>query len=111
MYIYTDGSEINEYIRTAAYSSTLNTTDHQYLEEENGFNVYAAELTAINLSMKMIKTSRTAHKKHVIFTDSQAATKAVFKSKRQFGQQIIQSILYNLETLALAISNLNLIIE
>jgi len=111
MYIYTDGSGINGHVGAAAYSPTLNTTSHQYLGEENSFNVFAAELTAIDLAMEMIKTSKTSHKKHIIFTDSQAATKAVFKPKRQSGQQIIQGILYKLETLALANPNLNLTIE
>ena len=72
MYIYTDGSGINGQIGVAAHNSTLNETRHQCLGEEKVFNVFAAERTAMNLTMEMIKATGTLYKIHVIFIDSKS---------------------------------------
>ena len=103
MYIYADGSGTGGHIGAAAYSTTTNKTSRQYLGEENAFNVFAAELSAMDLAMEMIKDTGTQYNKHVIFADGQPAANAVIKPKQQSGQEIIQHILYKLNTLALAI--------
>ena len=54
----------------------------EYLGEENAFKVFAAELTAMDLAMEMMKDTGTRYNKHVIFADSQSAAKAVIKPKQ-----------------------------
>jgi hypothetical protein len=53
MTIYTDGSGIIEKIGAAAYNQTLNETAHQHLGRHSEYNVYSAELTALDLGLIM----------------------------------------------------------
>src|SRR5205085_3546005 len=52
MCIYTDGSGIEGSVAAAAYSITLNQKMHQYLGGDQTTNVYAAELTGIQIAMQ-----------------------------------------------------------
>jgi ribonuclease HI len=91
--IYTDGSGIEGNIAAATYSTTTNDKTHQYLGEEQTTNVYAAELTGIQLAMiSTLEHSSPTYQKCVIFVDNQAAITTVLKPERQSGQYIICDI-------------------
>jgi len=93
MIIYTDGSGIKELIGGAAYNKTLNGTTHQHLGGSKQYNVYSAELTAIELGIEMWQNHTDNFPQCQIFTDSQTATSSIQKPQRQSGQSIIASIL------------------
>ena len=73
--------------------------------------MFAAELTAMDLAIEMIKRDNIPRSEYIIFADSQPSINAVVKPKKQSGQEIIQRILFKLEGLLLSIPNLNLTIE
>ena len=100
MMIYTDGSGINNNIGAAAYNATTNTTTHQYLGSETQHNVYAAELKAMHLGVKMLENNDEYLRCH-LYTDSQAAIKAVANPRRQSGQAIIQEILDSIDNIVI----------
>ena len=54
MTIYTNDSEIENKIDTTAHNLIINETNHQYLESDKHYNIFAAELTAIQLAIKML---------------------------------------------------------
>ena len=90
--IYTDGSGIECNIGTAAYNSITNKVSHQYLGSETQFNVYTVELIALHLAVKQLEN----HNRCLIgciYTDSQAAVKAIDRPQRQSGQTIIKAVL------------------
>ena len=93
MHIYTDGSGIDEKIGAAAYNKTLNHTSHQHLGHQMKYNVYAAELTAIQLGISQWKRVRGLYPVCNIYIDSQAACSSIAKPGRQSGQGIIMNIL------------------
>jgi len=109
--IYTDGSGIDGEIGAAAYSSTLTKSEHQYLGKDTSFNVYAAELTAVDLAIGIVKNSNPIYTECIMDADSQATIKAIIKPKRQSGQEIIQGILYRIESLLLQRPSLNITIK
>ena len=49
--IYTDGSSHNGHIGAAIYSPTTNVTKGEYIGTDETHNVYAAELTAIQMAV------------------------------------------------------------
>jgi hypothetical protein len=73
LYIYTDGSGIENHIGAAAYSSTISTTAHHYLGKTDTANVYAAELTAIQLGINMADKNHEQFDKCSIFVDNQSS--------------------------------------
>ena len=90
--IYTDGSGIKGKIGAAIYDATKNETRHRHLGKDTQYNVYTAELAALQLA---IETLRDDHEQIEwrIFTDSQAAIKATNNPHRQSGQAIIKDFL------------------
>jgi len=90
--IYTDGSGIKNKIGAAIYDATMNETKHQHLGKDTQYNVYTAELAALQLA---IESLRDKHERIEwrIFTDSQSAIKAINKPHRQSGQAIIKEFL------------------
>jgi ribonuclease HI len=97
-YIYTDGSGIDGNIGAAAVCPKTNDTRYQYLGKETEYNVYAAELCAIQLGLGIIKDNHQ-YTKCILYTDNQAAIQAVVKPGQQSGQSIILSILDSAEEL------------
>ena len=93
MHIYTDGSGIDEQIGAAAYNKTLNQTSHQHLGCQTKYNVYAAELAAIQVGISQWARIRGLYPVCYIYTDSQAACMSIAKPRRQSGQSIIRNIL------------------
>ena len=97
--IYTDGSGIENKIGAAAYNSSANEVGHQHLGDVTQFNVYAAELTALHLAVQQIQNPHEG-RVHRIFTDSQAALRAIDHPRRQSGQMIIKDILDCMDSIA-----------
>ena len=85
MTIYTDGSGIEGKIGAAAYNSVTNEASHQHLGSETQFNVYTAELTAVQLAIKQLR-NHCEYRTCRIYIDSQAAIKAIDRPRRQSGQ-------------------------
>ena len=79
-------------IGAAIYDATKNETRHRHLGKDTQYNVYTAELAALQLA---IETLRDDHEQIEwrIFTDSQAAIKATDNPHRQSGQAIIKDFL------------------
>ena len=94
--IYTDGSGIKGKIGAAAFNSATNESSHQHLGSETQFNVYTAELTALHLAVKQL-WNHSHYWTHRIYTDSQAAIKAIDHPRRQSGQTIIKDILESID--------------
>src|SRR5205809_7267714 len=90
--IYTDGSGIKGKIGAAIYDATRNETRHQQLGKDTNYNVFMAELAALQL---VIETLRDNHERTEwrIYTDSQSAIKAINNPHRESGQAIIKDIL------------------
>ena len=63
------------------------------------YNVYAAELSAIELAIDITQSSQDIYDKCIIYSDSQSAIKGVSKPQKQSGQSIIASALEKMETL------------
>ena len=90
--IYTDGSAIDKKIGAAAYAPTSDEASLHHLGGESQFNVYTAEITAMQLALERLWD----HQKHPlcrIYTDSQTAIKAIERLQRQSGQTIIKDLL------------------
>ena len=76
--IYTDGSGINKKIGAAACDTTRDRTSVQHLGSEKQFNVFAAELTAMNLALTMTQDDNK-RKTWNIYADNQAVIQAINK--------------------------------
>jgi len=87
--IYTDGSGYNGHIGAAIYSPTTETVKEKYVGMEETHNVYAAELTAIQMATILFEEKINEYRKAYIFTDNQAAIQAIGSPKHQSGQYII----------------------
>ena len=90
--IYTDGSGIDKRIGAAAYALTSGDTSRHHLGGEAQFNVYTAEIAAMQLGLERLWNHET-HPKCRIYTDSQTAIKAIERPQRQSGQSIIKDLL------------------
>ena len=99
LYIYTDGSGIENHIGAAAYSPTISAVAHHHLGKADNTNVYAAELTGIHLAVKMAGKSPEQYDKCYIYVDNQSSIQAIDKPKQQSGQYIIRNILQSLDEL------------
>ena len=91
--IYTDGSGYDGHIGAAIYSPTLKITKGEYIGTEDTHNVYAAELTAIQMAVSLFEEQIEKYKNIYIFTDNQSAIQTMESPKRQSGQYIIKGIL------------------
>ena len=91
--IYIDGSGRNGNIGAAIYSPTIDVTKGEYIGTEETHNVYAAELTAIQMAIILFEEKIEEYTKIHIFTDNQSAIQAVDSPKRQSGQYIVKEIL------------------
>jgi len=98
--IYTDGSGISGNVGAAAYCPELQKTISQYLGKATEYNVFAAEVKAINLAINILLTTDIAISNYsdcVIYADSQPAITATTKPNTQSGQQIIADTLDAIE--------------
>jgi len=97
--IYTDGSGIDGHIGAAAYSPTTSQTQRLYLGSEANYNVYTAEISALELATTIAKEAPPNYTKCVIYVDSQAAIKGIIKPHKQSGQTIITAAIDCIESL------------
>ena len=89
-YIHTWMARTNAEIGRVAYNKTLNQTSHQHLGHRMKYNVYAAELTAIQVG---ISEWTRLYPVCYIYTDSQTTCTSITKPGQQSGQSIIMNIL------------------
>src|SRR5215510_5360332 len=94
--IYTDGSGINNKIGAAA--CTTEQTLHQDLGPNEQFNVFTGEISAIGLATDIASQIHN-HQHFHIYTDSQAAIKAIMNPGKQSGQAIIKTTLNKIDHL------------
>jgi ribonuclease HI len=96
--MYTDGSEIEEKVGAAAYSHRGGSHESRYLGTNRESNVYAAELVAMNLALQMLmkakQSSTTKYHPRIgtIFSDSQAALKAIANPGNSSGQFLVYGV-------------------
>ena len=95
--VYTDGSDIQDRVGAAAYSPTHQLIRQSYAGHQSMSTVYVAELIGIQLALAMAKEAPT--NSITIFTDNQAAVRAVACPARQSGQYVIRNIIRELEDL------------
>ena len=65
----------------------------EYIGTDDTHNVYAAELTAIQMAVTLFKETKDEYKNVYVFTDNQSAIQAIDTPKHQSGQYIIKEIL------------------
>src|SRR5271170_3068589 len=92
MSIYTDGSGIEGKVGAAAYNSTTDRVTQQHLGSEAQYNVFTAEVAALVSAAEILQENKEHTNCH-IYTDSQAAAKAIDNPRRQSGQSIIKEFL------------------
>jgi ribonuclease HI len=91
--IYTDGSGHDGHIGAAIYSPSLKAVKGEYLGTEDTHNVYAAELTAVQMAVSLFERKIEEYPNVHIFTDNQATIQTIESPGRQSGQYIIKGIL------------------
>ena len=72
---------------------TINTIKTEYIGTEDTHNVYAAELTAIQMAITLFEQKIAEYRNVFIFTDNQSSIKAIEHPRHQSGQYIIKQIL------------------
>ncbi|GFF96867.1 hypothetical protein IFM47457_11104 [Aspergillus lentulus] len=93
--VYTDGSGINGKIGAAAVCPQYLETRAAYMGEQSEDTVYAAELQGIFLALIIIIRRRICQA--VVFTDNQAALRAIQNPGRQSGQYLLEAVIAALE--------------
>src|SRR5216117_1757163 len=91
--IYTDGSGYGGHIGAAIHSPTINVTKGEYIGIDNTHNVYAAELTAIQMAVTLFEGKIQEYSNVYVFTDNQSTIQTIQSPKQQFRQYIIKLIL------------------
>jgi hypothetical protein len=109
--IYTDGSGHGGQIGAAIYSPTINVTKGEYIGTDNTHNVYAAELTAIQMAITLFEEKIQEYPNVYVFTDNQSAIQTIETPKQQSGQYIIKSILDKIDKIHEAKPTSNIHIE
>jgi hypothetical protein len=84
--VYTDGSGHDRHIGAAIYSPTAKIIKGKYIGTDDTHNVYAAELTAIQMAVKLFEEKINEYMNVYIFTDNQSAIQTIDKPKRQSGR-------------------------
>ncbi|EKG09000.1 hypothetical protein MPH_14030 [Macrophomina phaseolina MS6] len=95
--IYTDGSAIDGHVGAAATTPTTNTRRTKYMGTVKSTTVFAAELQGIIMALELAGVE-TAHGKQkiAIFTDNQAALRALVTPGQQSGQCLLSCIITEL---------------
>src|SRR5204862_6080703 len=86
-----------------------NTTIHQRLGSEKHYNVFIGEVTAVQLAVEILRDDHDFRICY-IYSDSQAAIKAIDKPRRQSGQQIIKELLDCIDEVTLQHPQLRIIL-
>ena len=99
--IFIDGSGIEGHIGAMAYFPQASEMKHLYLGNDKQFNVYTAELSAIDLAVDIADATTATFTKCKIHVDSQDAIKATVKPGKQSGQSILCTAVKKMEKLIL----------
>lgn len=90
LWIYTDGSDIDGHVGSAAWCEQRNWQLKAYMGTSEESTVYAAELMGIKQALEMaVKAGRWVSRVFV-FTDNQASIQSMQRPKHQSGQYILQ---------------------
>jgi ribonuclease HI len=81
----------------AAHSPKTSTTTHDYLGPDTIANVFTIELTAIKLATGIFNNQNHDITNCSIYSDSQAALKALDKPVRESGEYILAEIIADIE--------------
>ena len=79
--VYTDGSDYDKHIDAAIYSPTIRITKGKYIGTDVIHNVYAAELTAIQMAVKLFEEKIDKYKNVYIYTDNQSTIQTIDSTK------------------------------
>src|SRR5438552_1468198 len=79
--IYTDGSGHNGHTGANIYSPKTSDPKGEYVGPSETHNVYAAELTAIQMAVNLFEEKINEHNDTYIFIDNQSAIQAVESPK------------------------------
>jgi ribonuclease HI len=88
---------LNRFYRSPVPGSCLPVTpttskaNHQHLSSNSQYNVYAAEMMALDIAITMWQDRVKEYPKCYFFTDSKAAGTSISQPQRQSGQSIIHS--------------------
>lgn len=85
--VYTDGSEIQGHVGTAAWCPNAGRAKSRYLGDNTQSTVYAAELAGIELALRIAQELEGCNR-ITIFTDNQAVVQAIINPKITSGQYI-----------------------
>jgi ribonuclease HI len=93
--VYTDGSGINGKVGAAAVCPQYLDARATYMGEQSETTVYAAELQGIFLALVIIIRHRIC--RAVVFTDNQAALRAIQNPGRRSGQYLVDVVIAALD--------------
>lgn len=96
---YTDGSGISGKIGASAVLPSMGQTFKVYLRTDRVFTVYMGELVGVWLALMTARDHLWSKTTIFIFTDNQAAIKAIQDPARQSGQNILIRIVSVLDDL------------
>lgn len=97
--IYTDGSGIDGHVGAAAVCPRIAKALQRYLGSDKEHNVYAAEITALELAAEIARSSPASYTKCIIYVDSQAAIQGINKPGKQSGQANLIAAITTIQTL------------
>jgi ribonuclease HI len=95
--VYTDGSGINGKIGAASVAPQIGVTRQAYMGTEATSTVYAAELEGIHMALETAIWA--GQERGIIFSDSQAALKAIRNPGKSSGQYTLAQIVQQLSDL------------
>jgi ribonuclease HI len=84
---------VNSTSQPPIYSPTIEIIKGKYIGTDDTHNVYAAELTATQMAVKIFEQKINEYMNVHIFTDNQSAIQTIESPKRQSGQYVIKKIL------------------
>lgn len=99
--LYTDGSGYQGDVGAAAVCPSRMVTQTHYLGSENTATVYGAELMGMSLAMQIVREHYTEwpeiSRGVTVFSDSQAAIKALCRPRAVSGQSMLATVLKGIE--------------
>ncbi|EKG13846.1 hypothetical protein MPH_08978 [Macrophomina phaseolina MS6] len=95
--IYTDGSALDGHVGGAATAPTINARHTNYMGTIKSTTVFAAELRGIEMALDLAEAEAAHRKRRIaVFTDNQAALRALVTPSEQSGQYLLRSIIAKL---------------
>jgi hypothetical protein len=91
--IYTDGSGIDGSVGAAIVVPKMQLSTHQHIGSDATANVYVAELTTIYMALQQVERVSQTTSQCYIYSDNQAAVKALENPGSGSGQYVVEEIL------------------